>query len=70
MGGEALGPVKARCPSVEDTDTSDKENAMCKKLLSQNMQEVLDTTKRPNLRRLRIEEGEDSQFNGPDKHSQ
>ena len=42
-----------------------KENAKYKMFLTQNIQEIWDTMKRPNLRIKRIEEGEDSQLKGP-----
>jgi hypothetical protein len=37
-------------------DTTIKENTKCKKLLTQNIQEVQDTIKRPNLKIVGIEE--------------
>jgi methyl-accepting chemotaxis protein len=47
--------IKERISGVEDTieniDTSIKENTKCKKLLTQNIQEIQDTVKRSNLRR-------------------
>ena len=49
----------------EDIDTSVKENTKCKKLLTQNIQEIQDTMKRSNLRIIGMEEGEDSQHKGP-----
>ena len=45
---------------TEDVDTTVKENTKCKKLLTQNMQEIQDTMRRPNLRVKGIEESEDS----------
>ena len=36
-----------------------------KKLLTENIQEIQDTMRRPNLRIIGIEEREDSQFKGP-----
>jgi hypothetical protein len=36
--------------SIENMDTTIKENAKCKKSLSQNIQEIQDTMKKPNLR--------------------
>jgi hypothetical protein len=50
---------------LENINALIKENIKCKKLLSQNIQEIQDTMKRPNLRIIRIEECEDSQFKGP-----
>lgn len=42
-----------------------KENAKSKKLLTQNIQEIQDTMRRPNLRIIGIEDSEDSQLKGP-----
>ena len=36
--------------TIENIDTIVKENAKCKNLLTQNIQEIQDTMKRPNLR--------------------
>jgi chromosome segregation ATPase len=44
--------------TIENIDTTVKENAKCKKPLNQNIQ---DTMRRPNLRIIDIEESEDSQ---------
>jgi hypothetical protein len=35
--------------SIENIDTTIKENAKCKKILTQNIQEVQDTMIKPNL---------------------
>jgi hypothetical protein len=35
--------------SIENTDTTIKENMKCKKILTQNIQEIQDTMRRPNL---------------------
>ena len=51
--------------TIENIDTTVKENAKCKKILTQNIQEVQDTMKRSNLRLIGIEESEDSQRKGP-----
>ena len=45
--------------------TTIKENAKCKKILTQNIQEIQDTMRRPNLRIIGIEESDDSQLKGP-----
>jgi hypothetical protein len=42
-----------------------KENAKSKKLLTQNIQEMQNTVRRPNLRIIAIEGSEDSQLKGP-----
>ena len=36
-----------------------------KKILTQNIQEIQDTMRRPNLQITRVDENEDFQFNGP-----
>jgi hypothetical protein len=41
-----------------------EENAKSKKLLTQNIQEIQDTMRRPNQRILGIEDSEDSQLKG------
>jgi hypothetical protein len=51
--------------TIENIDTAVKESAKCKKLLTQNIQEIQDTMRRPNLRIIGIEESEDSQLKGP-----
>ena len=43
-----------------------KENTKCKKLLTQNIQEIQDTMKWSNLRIIGIEEDEDSPLKGPE----
>ena len=61
--------VEERIPGAEDTleniDTTVKENEKCKKVLTQNIQEIQDTLRKPNLRIIGIEESEDSQLKGP-----
>ena len=47
--------------SMENIDTKVKENEKCKKLLTQNIQEIQDKMRRPNLKIIGIEESEDSQ---------
>ena len=52
--------------SIENMDTTIKENAKCKKILTQNIQEIQDTMRRPNLRIIySIDENEDFQLKGP-----
>jgi hypothetical protein len=41
-----------------------KENAKCKKLLTQNIPKIQDTMRRPNLRIICIEEGNNNQLKG------
>jgi hypothetical protein len=46
--------------TIENIDTKVKENTKCKKLLTQDTQEIQYILRRPNLRILGIEESEDS----------
>jgi hypothetical protein len=46
-------------------NTTMKENAKCKKNLTQNIQEIHDTMERPNLRIIGIDENEDFQIKEP-----
>ena len=43
-----------------------KENVKSSEFLTQNIQEIWDTMKRPNLRIIGVEEGEDLQLKGPE----
>jgi uncharacterized coiled-coil protein SlyX len=58
--------MEGRISCIEDTikemNLSIKENVKCKMFLNQNIQEIWDTMKTPNLRIIEIEEGEDSQL--------
>jgi hypothetical protein len=58
--------MEVRSSGVEDSignmDTANKENAKCKKILIQNIQEIQDTMRRPNLRIIGTDENEDFQF--------
>ncbi|CAH7484839.1 AABR07011733.1 [Phodopus roborovskii] len=49
---------------LEEIDSSTKENHKSNKSLTQNIQEMWDTMKRPNLRIIGIEEGEEAQLKG------
>jgi hypothetical protein len=51
--------------TIENIDTTIKENAKSKKLLAQNIKEIQDTMRSPNLRIIGIKEREDSQLKGP-----
>jgi hypothetical protein len=56
--------IEERISGAEDIgniDTAVKENAKCKKLLTQNIQKIQDTMKRPNLRIIGIEESSKGQ---------
>jgi hypothetical protein len=46
-------------------DTTIKENAKCKKILTKNIQEIQNTRRRPNKRIIGIDENEDFQLKGP-----
>jgi hypothetical protein len=45
--------------SIENINTTIKENAKCKKILTQNIQEIQDTMRRPNLQMIGVDENED-----------
>lgn len=45
-------------------DTSDKENVRSEKLLAQNVQQIWDTMRRPNLKRIEREEREEISAKG------
>ena len=45
--------------SIENIGTTIKENRKCKKILTQNIQEIQDTMRRPNLRIIGTDENED-----------
>jgi hypothetical protein len=42
-----------------------KENGKCEKILTQNIQEIQDTIRRPNVRIIGVDENEDFQLKGP-----
>ena len=50
--------------SIENISTTIKENAKCKKILTQNILEIKETTRRPNLRIIGVDENEDFQLKG------
>ena len=52
--------------TIEEIGAWVKENVKAKKFLTQNIEENMDTTKRSNLRIIGIEEGEESQLQGPE----
>jgi hypothetical protein len=52
--------------TLEDSDTSVKENVKYKKFLTQNNQKIWDTMQKPNQRTIRIKEREDSQLQDPE----
>ena len=51
--------------SIGNMGTKIKENAKCKKILTQNIQEIQDTKRRPNLWIIGEGENEDFQHKGP-----
>ncbi|KAL6079788.1 hypothetical protein STEG23_023429 [Scotinomys teguina] len=60
--------MEDRISNVEDTieeiDSTVKENTKTKKAIKQNVQEIWDTMKGPNIRIIGIEEGEEYQLKG------
>jgi prefoldin subunit 5 len=61
--------MEERISGVEDSigniDTTIKENAKCKKILTQNIQKNQDTLRRPNLWIIGVDENKDFQLKGP-----
>ena len=51
---------------MQQTDTLVKENAKSKKFLTENIQAIWNTMIRPNLRKIGIKEGEESQLKDPE----
>jgi predicted RNase H-like nuclease (RuvC/YqgF family) len=51
--------------SIENIGTTIKENTKSKEILTQNIQEIQDTMRRPNLRIIGVDENEDFQLKGP-----
>jgi hypothetical protein len=51
--------------SIENIGTIIKDNTKGKKILTQNIQEIKDTMRRPNLRIIGVDENEDNQLKGP-----
>ena len=52
--------------TIEKLNTLSKENSKSNKFSSQNIQELWDTIKIPNLRIIGVEEGEELHFKGPE----
>jgi uncharacterized coiled-coil protein SlyX len=50
---------------IENISTTIKENAKCKNILTQNIQEIQDRMSRPNLQIMAVDENEDFQLKGP-----
>jgi RNA binding exosome subunit len=53
------GTISGAEDSIRNMDTTVKENAKCKKTLTQNIQEIQDTMRRPNLWIMRVDKNED-----------
>jgi hypothetical protein len=51
--------------SIENISTTIKENTKCKKILTQNIHEIQDKMRRPNLWIIGDNENEDFQLKGP-----
>jgi hypothetical protein len=51
--------------SIENIGTTIKENTKCKKILTQNTQEIQDTMRRPHLQIIGVDKNEDFQLKGP-----
>jgi hypothetical protein len=51
--------------SIENIGTTTKENTKCKRILTQNIQEIQDIMRRPDLQIIRVDENEDFQLQGP-----
>jgi hypothetical protein len=51
--------------SIERICTTIKENAKCKKILTQNIQKIQDTMRRQNLQIIGVDENEDFQLKRP-----
>jgi chromosome segregation ATPase len=62
---EMEGRISGAEDSIENMRTTIKENAKCKKILTQNIQEIQDTMRRPNVRIIGIDENENYQIKGP-----
>jgi hypothetical protein len=54
--------------TIEEIDTSVKENVKSKMFLTQTIQEIWDNMKRPNLRIIGTEGGKESQLQGSEKY--
>ena len=50
--------------TIENIETTVRENEKCKMFLTRNIQEIQDTTRRPNLRIIGIDKKEDFQLKG------
>ena len=57
--------ISAEEDSIEKMDSTIKESANCRKILSQNIQEIQDTMRRINQRIIGVDENEDFQLKVP-----
>ena len=62
--GQRISEAEDNIESIETTVKENKKIKKCKKHLTQNIQEIQDTMRRPNLRIIGIEESEDFQHKG------
>jgi hypothetical protein len=51
--------------SIENIGTTIKENTKCRRILTQNIQEIEDTMRRPNLQIIGVDENKDFQLKWP-----
>jgi uncharacterized coiled-coil protein SlyX len=51
--------------SIENMDTTIKENAKCKKILTENIQEIQGTMRKLNLQIIGVDDNEDFRLKGP-----
>jgi hypothetical protein len=51
--------------SIENIGPTIKENTKCRRILTQNIQEIQDKMRRPNLQITGVDENEDFQLKGP-----
>ena len=50
--------------SIKNIGKTVKENAKCKNILTQNIQEIQETMRRPNLQIIKVDENEEFQLKG------
>jgi chromosome segregation ATPase len=57
--------ISGKEDSIKNISTTIKENGKCKMILTQNIQEIQDTMRRPNLWIIGVDENEDFQLKRP-----
>jgi hypothetical protein len=57
--------ISGALDSIENIGTTIKENTKCKKILTENIQEIQDAMRRPILQIIGVDENKDFQFKGP-----